>query len=292
MTLREAIVEAAVRLSGDTYLKTNARQDAEFLLLHTLVMTRVQLIANSDRALTDRERALYDANIARRLAHEPVQYITGEQEFYGLALRVTPKVLIPRPETEHLVEAVLEHFQAQAGGQLRIADVGTGSGAIAIALAVHLPVAEIVAADISGEALDVARENAGRHGVAERIRFAEADLLDIPISDSKNTAASQLLDAVVSNPPYIGLAEAGSLHPQVREYEPHSALFAGASGLDVYRRLVPQARAALKPGGLLALEIGYGQCDALREMFGEWYGVRFIGDLQGIPRVALAQKPA
>src|SRR5215469_3982316 len=100
MTLREAIVEAAVRLSGDTYLKTNARQDAEFLLLHTLVMTRAQLIANSDRALTDRERALYDANIARRLAHEPVQYITGEQEFYGLALHVTPNVLIPRPETE------------------------------------------------------------------------------------------------------------------------------------------------------------------------------------------------
>ena len=271
---------------------TDARRDAEFLLLHALRMTRAQFLASFDRPLTDAERAAFDASIARRLAREPVQYITGEQEFYGLALRVTPAVLIPRPETEHLVEAVLAHFHTRASEPLRIADVGTGSGAIAIALAVHLPAAEITATDISREALDVAEGNARTHGVADRIRFTEMDLLDIPIVDSRRFATGQFFDAVVSNPPYVGLAEAGDLHPQVRDYEPRTALFAGETGLDVYRRLVPRAGAALKPGGLLALEIGHGQRDALREVLGEWRDVRFIDDLQGIARVALAQKRA
>lgn len=290
MTLREAVVEAAARFSRDTYLVTDARRDAEFLLLHALRMTRAQFLASFDRPLSDAERVIYEILIARRLAHEPVQYITGEQEFYGLALRVTPAVLIPRPETEHLVEAVLAHFQTHAGGPLRIADVGTGSGAIAIALAVHLPAAEIVATDISREALDVAEGNARRHGVADRIRFIETDLLDIPIAGSRGAFSGQFFDAVVSNPPYVGLAEARDLHPQVRDHEPHAALFAGESGLDVYRRLVPQAEAALKPGGLLALEIGHAQREELQEMLAEWRGVRFIEDLQDISRVALAQK--
>ena len=292
MTLREAVVEATARLSGDAHLVTDARRDAEFLLRHALGLTSAQFLASPDRALTDGERAAYALSISRRMAHEPVQYIVREQEFYGLALRVSPAVLIPRPETEHLVEAVLAHFQARAGESMRIVDVGTGSGAIAISLAVHLPSAEIVATDISREALAVAEGNARRHGVSGRIRFAEADLLAIPIAGAAGFASGQFFDAVVSNPPYIGLAEAGGLHPEVREHEPHAALFAGESGLDIYRRLVPQARAALKSGGLLAMEIGHGQQGAIAELLNGWRGLRFVGDLQGIPRVALAQKSA
>lgn len=292
MTLREAVAEAAARLSCDAYLRAEARRDAEFLLRHALGITQAQSLAGPDRVLSDAERAIYDASIARRLAHEPVQYITGEQEFYGLVLRVTPAVLIPRPETEHLVEAVLSHFQTRAREPLRIADVGTGSGAIAITLAAHLPMSEIVAMDISREALDVAESNARRHDVEGRIRFVEADLLDIPIAKAPSFASGQFFDAIVSNPPYVGLAEAEQLHPQVREYEPHTALFAGKTGLDVYQHLVPQAWAALKPGGLLAMEIGHGQREALAGLLEGWSGVRFVEDLQGIPRVVLAQKPA
>lgn len=292
MILREAVVEAAARLSGDTHLRAGARRDAEFLLLHTLGMTRAQFFAGPDRLLTDVERASYDALISRRLAHEPVQYITGEQEFYGLGLRVSPAVLIPRPETEHLVEAVLAYFGSRTGDRLRIGDVGTGSGAIAIALAMHLPAAEIIATDISREALEVAGDNAERHGVENRIRFVEVDLLDIPITGTLGFAPGQFFDAVVSNPPYVGSAEAGELHPEVREYEPDTALFAGEAGLDIYRRLVPQAWEALKPGGLLAMEIGHGQRDALAELLNGWRRLRFVEDLRGIPRVVLAQRPA
>lgn len=292
MTLREAVADAAARLAGDAHLAGDARRDAEFLLLHTLGISRAQLLANPGRSLTDAELAGYENLIRRRLRHEPVQYITGQQEFYGLAFRITPAVLIPRPETEHLVEAVLTHFRAKANEPLRIADVGTGSGAIAVALAARLPAAEITATDISAEALAVAQDNALAHRVAGRIRFVKADLLDIPITESGGFASGQFFDAVVSNPPYIPLAESDELHPQVRDHEPRTALFGGTSGLDMYFRLIPQALAALNPGGLLALEIGHNQRSALADLLQGWHGVSFIEDLQGIPRVALAQKPA
>lgn len=250
--------------------------------------------------LTPAEAAGYGAAVKRRLTHEPIQYITGRQEFYGLDLHVTPAVLIPRPETELLVEAVLTEIDPNAA--VHVADIGTGSGAIAIALAHHLPHAQLTATDISASALNVAAENAARHNLASRIRFIESDLLEPPNpvtpSESRNVAAVerpaswfQGLDAIVSNPPYVPTADAATLHPQVREYEPHTALYAGDDGLSIYRRLIPLAHAALKPNGQLALELGHGQRDALATLLADWHSVRFLNDLQGIPRVALARKP-
>jgi release factor glutamine methyltransferase len=195
---------------------------------------------------------------------------------------VTPAVLIPRPETEHLVEAVLAEIDARA--PVRMLDVGTGSGAIAIALASRLPRAQIVAVDISPAALEVAKENAARHGASERLRLVESDLLGALASEEF------AFDAIVANPPYVAEGERDAMHPQVREWEPPQALFAGADGLDVYRRLVPQARAALRPGGLLAMEIGQGQREAVAELLAGWGEVRFVEDLRGIARVVVARR--
>jgi release factor glutamine methyltransferase len=227
----------------------------------------------------------YRALVRRRFANEPVQYIIGEQEFYGLALRVTPAVLIPRAETEHLVEAVLNELRSLPfGTPPGILDVGTGSGAIAIALAHSLPNALVTAVDISAAALEVARANAARHHLSARIRFLESDLLAA-------LAPTQTFDAIVSNPPYVATGHRDALHPQVRDFEPPIAFFAGPDGLDVYHRLIPQAGTALNPGGLLALEIGYGQRDAIAALLAGWNSLRFVDDLQHIPRVALARKP-
>src|SRR5258708_6648833 len=175
MTLREALTVAAAQLSSDKHLRPTATRDAELLLLHTLQIPRTTLIAYPDRELSASQRAAYEDNIDRRLHHEPIQYITGQQEFYGLILKVPPAVLIPRPETEHLVEAVLKLLPANK--PLKIADIGSGSGAIAIALATHLPQAAITALDISTEALAVATTNAREHSLADRIRFLHSDLL-------------------------------------------------------------------------------------------------------------------
>jgi release factor glutamine methyltransferase len=209
-----------------------------------------------------------------------VQYIIGQQEFYGLMLRVSPAVLIPRPETELLVEAVLARTPSQRAAN--ILDVGTGSGAIAIALAHQLPLARVTAIDLSDEALAVARENASAHGVGERMRFLQSDLLE--------AVTGETFDVVVSNPPYVPESDRASLDRQVRDHEPGIALFAGADGLEIYKRLVPQARAALEPAGLLAIEIGYGQRDAVATLLGAWAAVESLDDLQGIPRVMLARK--
>jgi release factor glutamine methyltransferase len=213
-----------------------------------------------------------------------VQYITGQQEFYGLTLKVTPAVLIPRPETEHLVEAVLKLLPPNT--PLTIADIGTGSGAIAIALAAHLPQAAITALDISPEALEIATTNARAHNLTNRIRFLQSDLL------SALDHEAETFDAIVSNPPYVAETDRSSLHPQVRDHEPATALFGGKTGLDIYRRLVPQAYIALKPNGLFAVEIGQDQQEAVAALLKTWHNLFFIKDLQQIPRVALAQKPA
>ncbi len=241
------------------------------------------LVAHPYRELTPAQQSLFESNISRRLRHEPIQYITGQQEFYGLNFNVTPAVLIPRPETEHLVEAVLKLLPADQ--PLKIADIGTGSGAIAIALSVHLPQASITALDISAEALGVARTNAGQHNVANRIRFLQSDLL------SALDLEAETFDVIVSNPPYIPETDRATLHPQVRDHEPATALFAGETGLDIYRRLIPEAWNALKPGGLLALEIGHGQQADLSPLLASWQEVSFLNDLQQIPRVALARRP-
>jgi release factor glutamine methyltransferase len=283
MTLRQAITNAAAELAANPHLSEYAHRDAELLLLHTLQIPRVSLIAHPDRDLSPDQHALYQIAISRRLQLEPIQYITGEQEFYGLRLQVSPAVLIPRPETEHLVEAVLSLLPTNQ--RLKLADIGTGSGAIAIALAVHLPLAQITALDLSTKALGVAASNAREHNVANRIDFLESDLLaavDHP---------TEIFDAIVSNPPYIPESDRSSLHPQVRDHEPTTALFAGETGLDIYRRLIPQALSALKPSGLLALEIGHGQREPLIRLLSGWNDISFINDLQQIPRVALARKP-
>jgi release factor glutamine methyltransferase len=284
MTLREALTVAAARLASDEHLRPTATRDAELLLLHTLQIPRVTLIAHPDRELSASQRTAYENSIARRLHHEPIQYITGQQEFYGLNLHVTPAVLIPRPETEHMVEAVLKLLPANK--PLKIADIGTGSGAIAIAFAAHLPQAEITALDISTDALAVAATNAREHNLAGRIRFLQSDLL------SALDREAETFDAIVSNPPYVAEADRATLHPQVRDHEPATALFAGETGLDIYRRLIPQAHNALKPNGLLALEIGHDQQDAIASLLRTWQNLFFVKDLQNIPRIAVAEKPA
>jgi release factor glutamine methyltransferase len=211
-----------------------------------------------------------------------MQYIIGETEFYGLAFRVTPDVLIPRPETEHLVEKAIElsaTFQAP-----RIVDIGTGSGAVAVALSHNLPNAGLTAIDLSEPALTIARENAKRNGVA--LRFLQGDLL--------SPVAGEQFDIVVSNPPYVPEIDRPTLSVEVREYEPGLALFAGNDGLDIYRRLIPQAFACLVSGGFIALEIGYGQSAAIAGLLGAagFRNIEFTPDLQGIQRVACAQRPS
>ena len=281
MTVREAIGWAAEQLSASEHLRPDAHRDAALLLLHMLGISRAELLANPDRTLTPEQESLFGGFIARRLTHEPIQYITGEQEFFSLPLRVTPAVLIPRPETEHLVEAVL--LEVDGSAPLTIADVGTGSGAIAIALADRLPSARIFATDISPAALELAAENAAQNHVANRIRFVETDLLEALRSEEP-------FDVVVSNPPYVAFSDGKDLHPQVRDFEPATALFATGNGLDIYRRLIPEAGELLKPNGLLALEIGQGQQAAVAALLESWDEVRFVFDLQQIPRVALARK--
>jgi len=284
MTLRDALTLAASQLEQNPGLRASAQRDATLLLCHSLKVSHAFLLANPDRIISVDQQVAYRALVRRRFNNEPVQYILGEQEFYGLGMRVTPAVLIPRAETEHLVEAVINELRSQPPGSPCILDVGTGSGAIAIALAHSLPNALVTAVDISPSALEVARANAARHQLTARIRFLESDLLAA-------LAPSQTFDAIVSNPPYVATVHRDALHPQIRDFEPHTAFFAGPEGLDIYRRLIPQAGAALKPGGLLALEIGHGQHDAVAEMLAGWNSVRFVDDLQHIPRVALARKP-
>jgi release factor glutamine methyltransferase len=299
MTLRDALLEASTSI---------ARRDAETLLAHILHRDRAWLLAHAadddEDQLSDADHTLLRALTARRAAHEPLQYLTGTQEFFGLALHVTPAVLIPRPETEHLVEAVLAWARTQSDAPdaassrpLQIADVGTGSGAIALALAANLPHADITAIDLSPAALAVARHNAQHLHLANRVRFLEADLLQ-PLTGNIHDFVSGLdarWDAVVSNPPYVAEADAPTLAPEVRDHEPHLALFAGQDGLAVYRRLIPQAFNALRPGGLLALEIGFGQRDPLAHLLAHpdhpWHNVRFVDDYASIPRVVLATRP-
>ena len=271
-TVRQALDRATLELEASSL---KPRRDAELLLMHVLGWDRTALLTRPERELSGAEMLQYQALLTRRRAAEPMQYITGVQEFFGLDFKVTRDVLIPRAETELVVEALLHRVDRDQ--RLRIADVGTGSGAIAIALAIALPNSQITAIDLSAPALAVARENAERHGVEERLRFLRADLLE--------GSTPRSFDAVVSNPPYI--ADGEVLEAQVRDYEPAAALYAGPTGLEVYERLIPQAREMLTPGGWLILEIGYGQRDALGRMLREWADLSFQEDLQGIPRVGI-----
>ena len=246
-----------------------------------------------------------------------MQYLTGRQEFWGLDFEVSPAVLIPRPETEHLIEVALERLGARRAETLVIADVGTGSGCIAVALARELPQARFVATDISAEALEVARRNAVRHGVAHRVGFLEADLLDLgglpvaqvlppsfggePEAPSQATGPDpsrwfsrpEAFDLIVSNPPYVARDEAAQLQREVRDHEPEIALFGGPTGVEIYGRLIGQAASLLRPGGQLVLELGYNAADHVRSLLAAqpgWVGMSVTSDLAGIPRVLAAAR--
>jgi len=268
--------------------------DAEVLLAHVTGLDRAGLYRESERVLTSRETEAYRRLVARRGQREPVAYLTGKKEFMGLEFAVSPAVLIPRPETELLVEkacTLARELVSErsglpgAGGELLLADVGTGCGAIAVSLAVFLPEARIYATDCSSAALEVAEKNARRHGVAARISFLQGDLLT-PLFDLDLTGR---LDLIVANLPYVPTAELPGLMPDVRCYEPLSALNGGPDGLAPYRRLLPQARRLLSGSGRLLIEIGAGQGGRVGRLLADnnW-SYQVIRDLAGRERVVLA----
>jgi release factor glutamine methyltransferase len=284
MQLKQA-VDAAYELfvANDV---PSPRLNAELLVLFVLGRERAYLYAHPERELTAEEQDRYDEVIRERARGCPTQYITGHQEFWGLDLLVSPAVLIPRPETEHVVETVLEltrEYRVKPPGKLRLIDVGAGSGCIALALASELPQAEVHASDISEEALEMALVNAARLGLDQRVRFRKSDLLAAYPRDT--------FDFVVSNPPYVGDSEADKVQKQVRDFEPKVAVFSGEEGMDIYRRLIPQAKDALKPSGWFVAEIGFSAEEKVRELLAGWQHIQVTQDLQGIPRVIAGRRP-
>src|SRR5712671_6240816 len=254
-SLRDALRDAIAHLESEHV--PSAALAAELLLMHTIGRERTWLHTRPEQELDAAAREKYFSLIARRASGVPTQHLTGHQEFWGLDFEVTPDVLIPRPETEHVIEVALERLEIDARNDspirdapLKIADVGTGSGCIAVALAKELPGAHIAATDISSAALEVARRNAAQHDVSQRIDFAEGNLLDVFLHGSRATVhGPRYFDLIASNPPYIGRKEAGTLPREVREHEPHAALFAGEIGTEIYAPLIAQSAILLKPGG-------------------------------------------
>ena len=268
----------------------SAQLAAELLLMHVLGCDRGYLHSHPEINVPPETVDRYLRMIAERTTGKPTQYITGHQEFWGLDFEVTPAVLIPRPETEHVVEAVVDlsrHFGAKAHPAVRIADIGTGSGCIALALASEFPRAEIYATDISRPALEVAARNAARLGMEGRVRFLEGDLL-APLLDAGLAGA---LDFVASNPPYVAQAELDMVQREVREFEPPIAWGGLERGEHVYSRLFSQALPALRAGGFVVVEIGYNMCDRVSALLDEsWTETEVRPDLAGIPRVVIARK--
>ncbi|OXM86424.1 peptide chain release factor N(5)-glutamine methyltransferase [Paenibacillus rigui] len=298
LTLREAFIEASSFL--DRHQVMEPAHCAQLLLEHLLGLTRSELLLRWSDMFPVEHWGQWNNMLERKAAGEPVQYIIGEQDFYGLPFTVTPAVLIPRPETELLVEQVVAigrklwplramneagaEKEAEAAAPL-IADIGAGSGAIAVTLAVQCPQWRLMSSDISPAALAVAEANAKRHGVGDRVAFLEGDLL-VPYIER-----GLRLDAVVSNPPYIPEADEAGLQPEVRLYEPASALYGGADGLVLYRRLIAQLSELVALPSLVGLEVGQGQAQAVAQLLCEaakWDEVRIIPDLAGIDRHVLA----
>lgn len=265
---------------------SEAKRSAEHLLAHALGQKRLQLYLRFDQPVTDEELEHFRGLVRRRLAHEPVQYIVGSTEFYAMEFDVTPDVLIPRPETEHLVEAVIDWKKAQAAtGPMRLLDVGTGSGCIAIALAAQITDLVCVASDVSEDALGVARRNATKHGLTDRIQFLQHNILN------GSPALSGPFDILVSNPPYVASNEITALQPEIREHEPMIALTDGGDGLAFYRALASQARLLLRPGGLFACEIGFGQSADVRRILADAgiENISVVQDYSGIDRVVMGE---
>ncbi len=266
----------------------SSRLDTEVLLAHVFGKDRVYLYTHYDRPLSSQERDAFRALVKRRAKREPVAYILGEKEFYGRSFKVTPDTLVPRPETEHLIDGVLKWVaERRAEGAMtspcRILDIGTGTGCIAITLAAELAEVEVVAVEISEATLAVARENARTLGLGEAIQFREGDLF-APV-------AGERFDIVVSNPPYVEETVRETLQPEVTEFEPAGALFAGADGMEIIRRLIPGSLEHLVPGGLLAVEFGSSQRAAMEEEMGKaWTQFWIEQDLQGHPRALFAER--
>ncbi len=256
---------------------------AEVLLMHALRCDRAHLYAHPERELSHTERVLYARYLRERMSGRPTQYITGRQEFWGMQFRVTPAVFIPRPETEHVVERAVELGRTMKAPEPPVVlDVGTGSGCIAIAVAVELPRARVIATDISSAALEVASENAARL-VGRRLHFCRCDLLA-----AVATASAHL---VLSNPPYVPQSQEAGVQREIRDFEPRQAVFAGPEGMEFYTALVPEAARVLRPGGWAVFELGYNMADCVHSLFGEgWTEVEIRPDLAGIPRVIAARR--
>jgi release factor glutamine methyltransferase len=312
MDLRAALKEGMAQLRAAQIPSHTLA--TELLLMHALECDRAWIYGHPEEFLDPPAAEKFLALIARRAAGEPVQYLTGKQEFWGLEFEVTPAVLIPRPETEHVMEVAFArlgergikiHMDTGAPREtLRVADVGTGSGCLAVALAWELPHGEVFATDISRAALAVARRNAARHGVADRIHFLQSDLLaGLAQTDPSGVGARHavppstqrgpLFDLIVSNPPYIARNEAAQLQREVRDHEPHAALFGGPTGTEMYQRLIDQARGLLCDRGILVLELGHDSAEPVRGIFDAqpaWTKVAITMDLAGIPRVLAAER--
>jgi len=296
MDIRNALKDGIAQLRGANVPSFTLA--AELLLLHVVGRNRTWLYAHPEEILTDAETRRFFSLIALRAAGEPTQHLTGKQEFWGLEFEVGRDVLIPRPETEHIIEVALDRIalrelragrpQKSDGAGLRIADIGTGSGCIAIALAKELPAAGIVATDISPAALAVAKRNAERHSVSGRIDFCEANLL-APLAAGHSRVA---FDLITSNPPYVGRRESATLPREVREHEPHAALFGGEEGYELYAELVTQSAGHLKSGGIVVLELGHNSLPAVQPLLdtSAWTNIGVTNDLAGIPRVIAAER--
>ena len=282
MRVFEALAAACEELTRHAVV--NSRVDAEILLAQSLGKTRSSLLAHHRDEVDASLGRVFFARVRERCLGKPLQYILGQQEFRGLLFEVSPAVFIPRPETEFVVEAALERLE---DGDLKLADVGTGSGCLAVSLAVALPRARVWATDLSEAALEVARRNAARHGVEQKITFLQGNLLKplIPLLGEGQ------LDAVVSNPPYVGPEELSRLQKEVRDWEPRLALVGEEGAPSPYARLLSQAQVRLKPGGVLIMEIGYSMQEAVCGLLGPgWDLLGVTDDLNGIPRVVSARR--
>lgn len=285
-TVTQAYFWASQILSSNDIPAPHA--EAEYLLAHALKCEKKDVIVNHDRVLINNEVDLFKELIDRRLKREPSQQIIGEEEFWGLSFKVTKDVLIPRPETQFLVKEALKEAK-KLSPEVKIIDLCTGSGCIAVSMAVELPESKVYAIDISGKALVVAGENAKKHGVNKRITFLEGDILD----PMESLGLKEKIDLFLSNPPYVSKKMMEELQPEIEMYEPMLALSGGEDGFDYYRRIIPEAAAYLKPGGYLILEIGYGQCDviiSLIEQVKVYKGIEVKKDFAEIDRVVKAQR--
>ena len=274
MTVRTALLQG-VSLLEDAGIAV-ARLTAEVLLSHAMGRERVYIYAHPEQTLKDLEWLHYGRYLHERLQGKPTQYITKKQEFYGREFRVSPDVLIPRPETEHVVEVALR--LGRSPGLPRILDIGAGSGALAVTLQLETG-GEAWATDISPAAAAVAAGNARRLGA--RVSVVACDLME--------AIAPASMDLIVSNPPYVPLTQREGLQREVRDWEPHVALFAGETGFEIYRRIVADAPRVLRPGGWLVLELGFGSCDTVSGLLNGWKDLRIEPDLAGIPRVIAAR---